>query len=440
MGSIALIARELGYDVSGSDENVYPPMSTQLEEQGIKLMDGYSIDHLNPRPDLVLIGNTMTRGNEVTEYILNQKIPYFSGPEWLYKEVLIKKHVLAVAGTHGKTTTTSMLSWILECANLNPGFLIGGVAENFSISARLTDSDYFVIEADEYDTAFFDKRSKFIHYHPSTLVINNIEFDHADIFRDVNAIQIQFHHLIRTISGNSKIIVNAKDKNIQQTINMGCWSNLESFSVEQGLWHIQHSNDDFSCFDVIRDNFTVAKVEWALFGKHNAENALAAIAAAYDVGVNPEDAAAALSKFKSVKRRLEKIAEIDNITLYDDFAHHPSAIELTIDAVKKKTNFARVIVVLEPRSNTMLSGVHSKTLAPALTQADMIFLFKPENLVWDLQEVCQTLGKKCTVYDDIDDIVSSVSHIAQSDDHIVIMSNGGFAGIHKKLANSLRSR
>ncbi len=437
MGSIALIARELGHEVTGSDENVYPPMSTMLEQQGVEIQQGYLIEHLSDDHDLIMIGNTMSRGHEIVEYILNHKLPYCSAPEWLYQNVLRDKHVLAVSGTHGKTTTTSMLSWILEYAGLNPSFLIGGVAENFSVSSRLTNSKYFVIEADEYDTAFFDKRSKFVHYHPDTLVINNLEFDHADIFDDIEAIKTQFHHLIRTVPNQGKLVINAKSDHITKTLNQGCWTPIDSFSIDQGLWKVTISNNDYSQFEIQYQNETVAKVDWPLIGKHNAENALAAVAAANHIGIDPKMSSKALAEFKSVKRRLEKIAEYNNICLYDDFAHHPTAIELTIDALRNKVGDARIIVILEPRSNTMKSGVHGKTLAPSLSDADRVFLYQSPDVKWNLTQATESLGEQCTVHNNIDEIVKSVVNFVKPEDHIVIMSNGSFSGIHITLTEKI---
>lgn len=440
MGSIALIARELGHEVSGSDLNVYPPMSTQLQEQGIELQQGYVAEHLKPAPDLVIVGNSLSRGNEAVEYMLDKRLPFRSGPQWLFENVLHKKHVLAVAGTHGKTTTTTILTWILEYAGLNPGFLIGGVAENFSVSARMTESEFFVIEADEYDTAFFDKRSKFVHYHPSTLILNNMEFDHADIFSDIEAIQTQFHHVIRMVPNNGRLIINANDQNILHTVNQGCWTPLESFSVDRGQWRCANANQDCSQFSIVYQEQTVALVDWPLFGKHNAENALAAIAAANNVGVNPEVACAALSDFQSVKRRLETLAVVNGVTVYDDFAHHPTAIASTIEALRDRVGDARVVVILEPRSNTMKAGVHDKTLAPALDQANRVFLFQADDISWNLTKATETLGDLCSVHKTIEDIIESVENYAATGDHIVIMSNGGFQGIHQKLIHCLRNK
>ena len=437
MGSLAILARSLGHKVSGCDENVYPPMSTLLSEQGIDIQEGYKIDNLPDDTDLIIIGNTISRGNELLEHILNFKLAYTSGPQWLYEHVLRQKHVLAVAGTHGKTTTTSMLAWILEYAGLNPGFLIGGVAENFSVSARLTDSDYFVIEADEYDTAFFDKRSKFIHYHPDTLVINNIEFDHADIFSDIDAIKTQFHHLLKCLSTESKLITHADDKNTLEVINQGCWSSIESFSSAKGLWRLGDHITDFSQFDVIYQEQVSGQVEWKLIGDFNAENALAAIAAAHHVGVQPGLACEALSQFSSVKRRLQKLATVDQVSVYDDFAHHPTAIAKTLAALRAAVSEQRVIVILEPRSNTMKSGVHSEVLASSLEAADRCFLYQSADVQWDITAATHNLGERCSVHDNTQDIIEQAVKFIQPGDHVVIMSNGGFEGIHQKLIDAL---
>ena len=438
MGSIALIARQLGHQVTGSDANVYPPMSTQLEEQGIELREGYLAEHLTPEPDMVIIGNTISRGNPALEYVLNNKLEYTSGPEWLRENVLNKKHVLAVSGTHGKTTTTTILAWILEVAGLNPGFLIGGVAENFHISARLTDSDYFVIEADEYDTALFDKRSKFLHYRVNTLIMNNIEFDHADIFKDTEAIRTQFHHLLKTIPSNGMIIANAMDMNIEKTLAQGCWTPVETFSSVKGNWSFEARAGDFSQFMVKNDEKPIAEVNWDLFGKHNAENALAAIAAASHVGVDPVAAAKALTTFKSVKRRLEKLAEVNGVHVYDDFAHHPTAIKATISSLKKKINDDnRIISVLEPRSNTMKAGVHSETLGPSLEDSDFIYLYQSDEVSWDLALNTEMIAAKRKVMDSTEAIVTEVAAMAKPGDYILIMSNGGFENIHQRIIEAL---
>ena len=437
MGGLAQIARSLGHKVTGSDQNVYPPMSDQLADLGIEIMNGYEPEHLVPRPDLVVVGNTLSRGNPALECVLNQHIPYISGPEWLYREVLKDKHVLAVSGTHGKTTTTTILAWILEFAGLNPGFLIGGVAENFGLSARNTDSDYFVIEADEYDTAFNDKRSKFIHYHPQTLIINNIEFDHADIFRDIAAIRREFHHLLRIIPQQGKIIVPQDDLEVAEVIKMGCWTATESFSGSKAEWTLTDFDNDYRHFSVLNKNVLAGKVSWSLIGEHNAENALAAIIAAHNVGVSVEKACAALSEFKSVKRRLECIFNAKGIRVYDDFAHHPTAIAKTLKALRQHAGKGRLIAVMEPRSNTMRMGIHAKTLSNAFVDADQVLLFQADNVDWDIAAHMSDLGDRCRVFTDIEDIISLISKEHQQGDHIVIMSNGGFGGLHKKLIDVL---
>ena len=437
MGGIAQIARTLGHDVSGSDQNVYPPMSEQLEQQGIELMQGYKAEYLQPAPDQIIVGNTLSRGNPALEYVLDNQLSYMSGPEWLYQEILKDKHVLAVSGTHGKTTTTTILSWILEHAGLNPGFLIGGVAENFGISARYIDSEYFVIEADEYDTAFSDKRSKFIHYHPKTLIINNIEFDHADIFRDIEAIRREFHHLVRILPQNGKIIYPQKDMEVKKVLDMGCWTPSETFSADDSEWSLTNADIDYRHFSVTKKNEVVAEVSWSLIGEHNAYNALAAIIAANNVGISPEKACQSLSEFKSVKRRLECIYEKNGTTIYDDFAHHPTAIAKTLQALRQHAGDARVIAVMEPRSNTMKMGVHAKTLAGSFKDADQILLYQADNVDWNIAEQMTELGNRCQVFKDIEAIVGKVADMHQDGDHIVIMSNGAFGGIHNKLIEVL---
>jgi UDP-N-acetylmuramate: L-alanyl-gamma-D-glutamyl-meso-diaminopimelate ligase len=441
MGGIALLARALGHEVSGSDANVYPPMSTQLEDQGIQLMNGYEPEHLQPAPDLVIIGNAMSRGNPVVEFILNNKLPYVSGPQWISEHILQSKHVLAISGTHGKTTTTGMLCWILESAGLNPGFLVGGVPQNFGVSSRLGDSKYFVIEADEYDTAFFDKRSKFIHYHPNTLIINNIEYDHADIFADIAAIRREFHHMVRIVPDNGLIIAKQRDEQVSRVLEMGCWSAVEYFGVHADNkisdWSMGPLSDDFAQFNVIHHAEIVGKVTWDLIGQFNAENALAAIAAANDVGVEPAQACEALQTLKNVKRRLECLAEVNKITVYDDFAHHPTAIRATLKALRQKVKSQRIIAIMEPRSNTMKQGVHKETLADAFVDADLIYLYAADNLGWDISKSITSLGEKAKVMHSICDIVSAVAGLAEEGDHILIMSNGNFSGLHKKLIENL---
>ena len=445
MGGIALLARALGHEVSGSDANVYPPMSTQLEEQGIELMNGYEPAHLQPAPDLVIVGNTMSRGNPLVETILNSKIPYTSGPQWLSEHILHTRHVLAVSGTHGKTTTTGMLCWILESAGLSPGFLVGGVPQNFGISARMGGDEYFVVEADEYDTAFFDKRSKFIHYHPDTLIINKIEYDHADIFADIAAIRREFHHMVRIVPGNGLIIAKQGDAQVSQVLEMGCWSSVEYFGDQIGdqandmnsEWSVDALADDFSQFNVLHHSRNIGKVSWELIGQFNAENALAAIAAANHVGVEPAQACEALQSLKNVKRRLECLADVNQITVYDDFAHHPTAIRATLEALRQKVKSQRIIAIMEPRSNTMRQGIHKETLADAFIDADQIYLYAADNLDWDLSKATSSLGEKVKVMQSIDDIVSKVVDLAEAGDHILIMSNGNFSGIQQKLIENL---
>ncbi len=433
MGGIARIASELGHQVTGSDQNVYPPMSDQLQALGIVLQQGYSQTHLQPAPDMVIVGNTISRGNAALEYVLNEQLRYCSGPEWLYQEVLRDKHVLAVSGTHGKTTTTTILTWLLEYAGLTPGFLIGGVAENFGVSARVTDSEFFVIEADEYDTAFSDKRSKFVHYHPRTLVINNIEFDHADIFHDIADIRREFHHMIRMLPSTAQLIYPAHDPEINRVLDMGCWSDKTTFATKNADWTLEPASADYTEFRVKTGQDDVVNVKWSLLGEHNAWNAVAAMKAAAHVGVAPQDSANALIEFKSVKRRLECILDTGEIKLYDDFAHHPTAITLTLRALRAAAGSNRIIAVMEPRSNTMRMGVHADTLAQSLEDADKAIIFQADNVTWDIASHVAELGDRCEVFTDIDAIVENIAADWQPGDHIVIMSNGGFGGIHDKL-------
>ncbi|MEQ8427178.1 MAG: UDP-N-acetylmuramate:L-alanyl-gamma-D-glutamyl-meso-diaminopimelate ligase [Gammaproteobacteria bacterium] len=437
MGGIARIAHDLGHKVTGSDQNVYPPMSDQLQQLGINLQQGYLAEHLQPAPDLVIVGNTISRGNPALEYVLNQKLSYCSGPEWLYSEVLRHKHVLAVAGTHGKTTTTSMLAWLLEHAGLNPGFLIGGVAENFGLSARVTSSDFFVIEADEYDTAFSDKRSKFIHYRPNTLIINNIEFDHADIFHDLAAIRREFHNMVRILPETAEIIYPAGDAEVERVLDMGCWSQRVDFAGQDSRWQLGKASPDYRHFEVKLDRTVAAEVNWTLLGEHNAMNALAAIIAARHIGIEPQQSAQALAAFRSVKRRLECILDNGNIRLFDDFAHHPTAIRVTLKALRAAAGENRIIAIMEPRSNTMRMGVHKDTLADSLREADVVLIFQADNVNWDISQHVAELGDKCRVFTDIDAIVGQVKSECRAGDYIVVMSNGGFGGIHKKLLQVL---
>jgi UDP-N-acetylmuramate: L-alanyl-gamma-D-glutamyl-meso-diaminopimelate ligase len=437
MGGIALLARELGFNVSGSDANVYPPMSTQLREQGIALCEGYDPKHLHPRPDLVVIGNAMSRGNPAIEHVLNEGIPYTSGPQFLADRIIHDRWVLAVSGTHGKTTTSGMLAWILEHAGLRPGFLVGGVPQNFGLSARMGTSPFFVVEADEYDTAFFDKRSKFVHYRPRTLIINNIEFDHADIFPDLAAIQRQFHHLVRTVPGRGLIIAPDGEAATQATLKMGCWTPLETIGTN-GTWSARKEVADGSAFEVRRNGTAMGTVRWPLIGDHNVHNALAAIAAAQHAGVPVATAIAALAEFKNVKRRMEVRGVVNGITVYDDFAHHPTAIELTLGGLRRSVGDARIFAVLEPRSNTMRMGVHKELLAPSLAAADQVVLYAPKDIGWDVTSVAGSLGEKGHVFADIAAIIGYVGANARPGDHVLVMSNGAFGGIHDKLLQALK--
>ncbi|TAJ77228.1 MAG: UDP-N-acetylmuramate:L-alanyl-gamma-D-glutamyl-meso-diaminopimelate ligase [Gallionellaceae bacterium] len=466
MGGIAAIAKQSGYRVTGCDANVYPPMSTQLEAQGIELIEGFGVEQLELKPDVFVIGNVVSRGNPLMEEILNRNLPYASGPQWLAENILRgrdvsaethapqgalrrsqtlvgDKWVLGVAGTHGKTTTTSMLAWILEHAGLNPGFLIGGVPQNFGISARITESPFFVIEADEYDTAFFDKRSKFVHYHPRTAILNNLEFDHADIFPDLAAIETQFHHLVRTVPGNGLVVSNGREESLARVIQRGCWSPVEFFGITAstpspsggGLgwgngWQID--TDD----NVYFDGKVQGTLQWELMGEHNRMNALAALAAARHAGVPVAQGLAALSAFKNVKRRMEVRGTVNGITVYDDFAHHPTAIATTVAGLRRKVGKARILAVLEPRSNTMKLGVMKDALPGSLEEADLTFCYAG-NLGWDARGALAPLGDKAVVKDDLNELVDVIAAAAKSGDQILVMSNGGFGGIHEKLLERL---
>jgi UDP-N-acetylmuramate: L-alanyl-gamma-D-glutamyl-meso-diaminopimelate ligase len=438
MGGIALLARELGYDISGSDTNVYPPMSTQLEDAGITLSQLDDLSQFNPKPDLVVIGNALSRGNPAVEAVLNQGMAYTSGPAFLAEYLLKNRWVLAVAGTHGKTTTSSMLAWILEHAGLNPGFLVGGIPQNFGLSARSGSEPFFVVEADEYDTAFFDKRSKFVHYRPRTAILNNLEFDHADIFADLEAIKRQFHHFVRTIPGNGLIIAPQHDENLQAVLKMGCWTEVETLGdPTTATWAAVNGNDDGSQFDVALNGQIQGTVQWPLIGMHNVHNAIMAIAAARHAGVPVPHAVNALTEFKNVKRRMEVVGETRGITVYDDFAHHPTAIETTLQGLRNKITAGRIIAVLEPRSNTMRMGVHKETLAASLAGADDVILYQPADLGWDLHYVSERIQPPCRVLPTIEAIIDYVVNTAQKGDHILIMSNGAFGGLHKKLLTAL---
>jgi UDP-N-acetylmuramate: L-alanyl-gamma-D-glutamyl-meso-diaminopimelate ligase len=442
MGSLAILARELGHVVTGSDNAVYPPMSTQLEAQGIRLQEGYLPEHLEPAPDLVIIGNALSRGNAAVEYVLERNLPYVSGPQWLADQVLQQRWVLACAGTHGKTTTSSLLTWLLEANGYNPGYLIGGVPSNFEVSARLTDSNFFVIEADEYDCAFFDKRSKFVHYRPRTAVLNNLEFDHADIFPDLAAIQRQFHHLVRTIPASGRIVLPAADSALQEVLAMGCWSELETTGTPAVAadWQAHLEADDASSFNVSYRGQKQGRVSWQHTGMHNVQNALSAIAAAHHVGVRPADAIAACADFAGVKRRMELLAEIQGIRVYDDFAHHPTAIATTLEGLRARVGKAPVIAIIEPRSNTMRMGVHLQRLAPSVAAADRVIWYQPPGLDWSLDEVIATSPRPAVLYNDIERIVADLARDMKGGENIVIMSNGGFGGIHQKLVGALQRR
>ncbi len=444
MGGIAVLAKAAGHKVTGCDANVYPPMSTQLEAQGVELIEGFDPSQTALNPDIYVIGNVVSRGNPLMEEILNRGLPYISGPQWLAENVLQGKWVLAVAGTHGKTTTSSMLAWILEYAGLAPGFLIGGVPENFSVSARLPQvpaqdknsvSPFFVIEADEYDTAFFDKRSKFVHYRPRTAVLNNLEFDHADIFEDLNAIEKQFHHLVRTVPQQGLVVANGKEASLQRVLDKGCWTPVEKFGTDDD-WQAINAQGDGS-FDVIYEGQMQGHVAWGLLGEHNRMNALASIAAARHAGVAVDVSIAALTEFKNVKRRMEVRGESRGVVVYDDFAHHPTAIETTIAGLRAKVGSARILAVLEPRSNTMKLGVMKSALPASLKEADLVFCYQA-NLGWDAGAALAPIASKTQVHDDLTQLILAIKQVAVAGDHVLIMSNGGFGGIHQKLLDALK--
>lgn len=438
MGGLAQIARALGHEVSGSDANVYPPMSDQLIQAGIGLMEGYDAQHLDPPPDQVIIGNALSRGNPIVEHVLDRGLPYTSGPQWLAEHVLQDRWVLAVAGTHGKTTTASMLAWILDCAKLAPGFLIGGVPQNFGVSARAGQTPFFVIEADEYDTAFFDKRSKFVHYRPRTVVLNNLEFDHADIFDNLAAIQRQFHHLVRTVPSNGLIVAPRNDQNLAAVLEQGCWTPLEYAEPHaEATWHVGNAAADGSAFDVICEAERVGRVTWSLTGQHNVANALAALAAARHAGVPATVGVDALCRFENVKRRMELRGERNGVRVYDDFAHHPTAIRLTLEGLRAHVGEGRIVAVLEPRSNTMRMGVNAAQLADALTAADAVWVYAPADLEWNIDDLLGGLGDRLHVHDRIASIIEQVVGSAAAGDHILVMSNGGFEGIHQRLLDAL---
>jgi UDP-N-acetylmuramate: L-alanyl-gamma-D-glutamyl-meso-diaminopimelate ligase len=437
MGSLAVLAKELGHRVTGSDANVYPPMSTQLQAQGIELTQGYDATQLEPAPDLVVIGNALSRGNPAVEYVLNKGLPYVSGPQWLADHVLQGRWVLAVAGTHGKTTTSSMLAWVLEHAGMAPGFLIGGVPQNFAVSARLGQTPFFVVEADEYDSAFFDKRSKFVHYRPRTTILNNLEFDHADIFPDLAAIERQFHHLIRTVPSEGLVIHPTTEPALSRVIEMGCWTPVQT-TGENGQWQANLLSADGSRFEVSFEGVVQGTVDWPLTGQHNVANALATLAAARHVGVVAPLGIEALCAFKSVKRRMEWVAEVQGVTLYDDFAHHPTAIATTLDGLRKRIGDAALIAVIEPRSNSMRLGAHRDGLPESVRDADQVIWYAPPNLGWDLAATAAQCPVPAIVADSLEAIIERVKGQARPGTHVVIMSNGGFGGLHLKLAEALK--
>ena len=454
MGSLALLARELGHQVSGSDQHVYPPMSTQLSDAGITLMEGYRADHLSPKPDLVVVGNALSRGNEEVEALLNSGVPYTSGAQWLAEHVLPGRRVIAVAGTHGKTTTASILAWLLESGGLIPGFLIGGVPRNFGVSARLGDSRApFVVEADEYDTAFFDKRSKFVHYRPHIAILNNLEFDHADIFPDLAAIERQFHHLVRTVPSQGQLLVADEQPALERVLAQGAWTPVAHFGDQAtSEWQLTLERDDASRFQVLhcggepsQDSHSQNNkgqdedgvVEWALTGEHNARNALAALAAANVCGVDLARGCAALARFETPRRRQEVRGEINGIQVIDDFAHHPTAIAATLKGLRAATTKGRLLAVIEPRSNTMRLGALRERLVESVADADSVFWFQPVGLDWSMEELVATQGARAQLHNDIDKLVAAVVMQASPLDRIVVMSNGGFEGVHERLLAAL---
>ncbi len=441
MGGLALLARALGHEVRGSDANVYPPMSTQLAQAGIELCAGYRPEHLSPAPDLVIVGNALARGNPAVEFVLDRDLPYTSGPQWLAEQVLRGRRVLAVAGTHGKTTTAGALAWILERAGLEPGFLIGGVPLNFDRSARLGSGECFVVEADEYDSAFFDKRSKFVHYRPRILILNNLEFDHADIFPDLAAIERQFHHLVRTVPSTGRILARRADANLERMLALGCWTPVERFGIEgedgDAQWVAREPGADGGCFRACRGAECTAPVEWSQLGRHNVANGLAAVAAAVHAGVPLASAAEHLSGFRGIRRRLELRGEPNGVRVYDDFAHHPTAIAATLEGLRARIGSGRLVVLLEPRSNTLRMGVQRDRLAPALQRADRVLFYRPPELSWDPAPVLAPLGARAEVLDAIPALAARAAAEARPGDTIVIMSNGGFGGLHERLLDAL---
>jgi UDP-N-acetylmuramate: L-alanyl-gamma-D-glutamyl-meso-diaminopimelate ligase len=444
MGGIAALARAAGHRVTGSDRNVYPPMSTQLEALGIDLIEGYSPDQVALAPDVFVIGNVMSRGNPLVEAILDSGRRYESGPEWLARNVLADRWVMGVAGTHGKTTTTSLLAWILEHAGLEPGFLVGGVPLDFGVSARLGAGRHFVVEADEYDTAFFDKRAKFVHYRPRTAILNNLEHDHADIYPDVASIQRQFHFLLRSVPGNGRLVVNAADRHLAEVLEMGCWTPVERFTAEESVptdWRvIAEPGSGYARFAILHGERTVGEVEWDTFGRHNAENALAALVAACHAGVDEQAALEALRRFGGVRRRLELRGTVGGVAVYDDFAHHPTAIATTLEGVRRTAAGGRVIAVLEPRSNTMKLGTHRAALAESLRGADRVFVYRSAEVRWDVAEALLPLGELAVVHDDLERLTAAIVAATRPGDRLVLMSNGSFGGLHERLLAALAAR
>ncbi len=436
MTGIALLARELGFEVSGSDRNVYPPMSEVLKSTGIKVFEGYDPMHLRPSPDLVIVGNVISRGNPELEFVLNKNLPYFSGPEWLAQNVLRKRHVLAVAGTHGKTTTASLLTWILTQAGLNPGYLIGGLPINLQTTASLGKSPYFVIEADEYDTAFDDKRSKFLHYRPRTLILNNLEYDHADIFPDLAAIKKQFEHLLRTVPGSGTIIYPKDDAEIIDVLGRGCWTSTHTIGTPESVWHVRNKNEDGTKFELWHRDQKLGVVKWSLVGDHNVRNALAAVAAAHEVGVTSEAVISALKSFQGVKRRLEVRGIVNEIAVYDDFAHHPTAIAATLAGLRSKVGNKRIFAVLEFGSNSMNSGVHQYSLSKSLKLADHILFLRPQK--WDISSIVRELGNRAASFENENQIIERLCLELKPGDQVLIMSNKEFGNIHQRLLQKLK--
>lgn len=440
MGSLAQLAVEAGFRVTGCDKAVYPPMSTQLEACGIELIDGFGAEQLGLKPDVFIVGNVVSRGNPLMEAILDAGLAYTSGPQWFAEHILRGRWVLGVAGTHGKTTTSSMLTWILEYAGFKPGYLIGGVPLNFECSARLGGSDFFVVEADEYDTAFFDKRSKFIHYHIRTLIMNNLEFDHADIFPDLAAIQRQFHHLVRTVPQNGLLIHPDAHSAIDEVLAMGCWTERQSSSElsDNAVWSYRIVAETFSEFEVLLEGEVQACVAWDLDGRHNIENGLHAVAAARHIGIAPSLACEALSQFSGVKRRLERVGEVGGVTVYDDFAHHPTAIQLTLEGLRRRVGDSPIVAVIEPRSNTMALGVHKDTLKQSAAMADRCFWFDSGGASWGFSDTLSREDGSAYVFSDMDALIQALKNTLVAGSHCVVMSNGGFGGLPKRLVESLQ--